>query len=169
MNTPRITMLSRLVVAAGLVAVSALAHAGGGNVYWAVNVDAPVQGAGRISTAVSNTRRGVAADRGYDRGGYYDAQPVVYAPPQVIYAPPPPVYVQPRGYYGEPAPMEGRDWGYGRHHHRRFCAPVAARVIGNVHRGLARMHEDLAEFHEARADAWGGRGRGWGYDRGYDR
>jgi hypothetical protein len=89
MNTNRHLTFYRLAVAASLVAVSACAQAGGG-VYWAVNVDAPTQGLGRVSTSVSNTRQGV----------YVQQPQVVYGQPQVIYAPQPvlvqrePVYVQ---------------------------------------------------------------------------
>lgn len=126
MNTSRLISLSRFVQSAGLVAglmaASVSAHAGGG-VYWAVNVDAPVQGMGRVSTAVSNTPRGV-----------YGQAPVVYAPAPVVYAPrpvvySPPVVVQPRAvympapvaYYPAPRRCEPRGgWGWGwreRHHH----------------------------------------------------
>lgn len=125
MNTSRLISLSRFVLSAGLVAglmaASVSAHAGGG-VYWAVNVDAPVQGMGRVSTAVSNTPRGV-----------YGQAPVVYAPAPVVYAQRPvvyqsPVVVQPRAVY-VPAPVayhpaprrcEPRSrWAWhGRHHHR---------------------------------------------------
>lgn len=127
MNTSRLISLSRFVQLAGLVsgliAVSASAHAGGG-VYWAVNVDAPVQGMGYVSTAVSNTPRGVYTQAPV----VYAPAPVVYAPPRVVYAPrqvvyAPPVVVQPRAYYA-PAPVayypEPRRWMGGhhlRHHH----------------------------------------------------
>lgn len=132
MNTSRLISLSRFVQSAGLVvglmAASVSAHAGGG-VYWAVNVDAPVQGMGRVSTAVSNTPRGVYGQTPV----VYAPAPVVYAPAPVVYAPrpvvyaPPPVVVQPRAvyvpapvaYYPEPRRCEPRGgWGWrGRHHH----------------------------------------------------
>jgi hypothetical protein len=121
MNTPRFVTLSRLVLAAGLVAASAAAQAGGG-VYWAVNVDAPVDGMGRISTAVSNTRHGVAVQPAQ----VYYQQPVVYAPQPVVYAPPPVVW-QPRPVYYAPQPVvyqpvryveaRGPWWWHHRHHH----------------------------------------------------
>lgn len=120
MNTSRLALLSRFAIAAGLVAATAAAHAGGG-VYWSVNVDAPIQGAGRVSTAVSNTRWGVAPQQ-----GYYAPAPVVYAPPPVVYAPPA-VVVQPSPVYGYvPAPVvyapprrcEPRGpWAWRHHHH----------------------------------------------------
>ncbi len=114
-TTSRIATLSRLALVAGFVAASASAHAGGG-VYWAVNVNAPVQGMGYVSTAVSNTRHGV-----------YAPAPVVYAPAPVVYAPPA-VVVQPRPVYmpapvvvyQEPRRCEPRGpwaWGWHRHHH----------------------------------------------------
>lgn len=113
MNTPRLVTLSRLVLAAGLVAASVGAQAGGG-VYWAVNVDAPIQGAGRVATTVSNTRHGM----------YGHGAPVVYAPPAVVYAPPPvvvqrqPVYVQQPVVYERPAPRRclPHRWAWHRHH-----------------------------------------------------
>jgi hypothetical protein len=101
-----------------LVAASAAAQAGGG-VYWAVNVDAPLDGIGRISTAVSNTRHGVAVQPAQ----VYYQQPVVYAPQPVVYAPAP-VYVQPR--YCPPQQVvyqpvryvENRGpWWWHHHHH----------------------------------------------------
>ncbi len=120
MNTSRFASLSRLVLAAGLVAASVGAHAGGG-VYWSVNVDAPVQGMGRVSTAVSNTRWGVAPAQQF----VYAPAPVVYAPPPVVYAPPAVVVESPvYGYlpapvvvYDRPRHCEPRGWMGWRHHH----------------------------------------------------
>lgn len=105
MNTiSRFATLSRLALVAGFVVAAANAHAGGGGVYWAVNVNAPVQGMGYVSTAVSNTRHGV-----------YSPAPVVYAPPAVVVQPRP-VYVPgPVMVYQEPRPRAA--WGW-RHHHR---------------------------------------------------
>ncbi|WP_290646314.1 hypothetical protein [Aquabacterium sp.] len=133
MNTSRLISLSRLVqsagLLAGLMAASVSAYAGGG-VYWAVNVDAPVQGMGRVSTAVSNTPRGVYGQTPV----IYAPAPVVYAPAPVVYAPrqvvySPPVVVQPRAvyapvpvaYYPAPRRCEPRGgWGWHeRHHHDR--------------------------------------------------
>ena len=114
-TTSRFATLSRLALVAGFVAAAANAHAGGG-VYWAVNVNAPVQGMGYVSTAVSNTRHGV-----------YSPAPVVYAPAPVVYAPPAvvvqprPVYVPgPAVVYQEPRRCNPRGawaWGWRRHHH----------------------------------------------------
>ena len=113
------TWLSRLTVMAGL-GLAAVAAQAGDRVYWAVNVDAPVQGMGRVSTAVSNTRVGVQAQPGV----------VVYAPPPVVvHHPRPPVVVMPGyGYrpvpvvYAPPTRMYREDrarWGHDhrRHHH----------------------------------------------------
>lgn len=126
MRTSMKSWLSRLTVMAslGLAAVSAQA---GDKVYWAVNVDAPVQGMGRVSTAVSNTRGGVYTQPGV----------VVYAPPPVVvHHPRPPMVVMPGYGYGYgPAPVvyappsriyrvdrwdRGGRWDRddrGRHHH----------------------------------------------------
>jgi hypothetical protein len=143
MNTPRFVTLSRLVLAAGLVAASAAAQAGGG-VYWAVNVDAPVDGMGRISTAVSNTRHGVAVQPAQ----VYYQQPVVYAPPPVI--------VQPRPVYYAPQPVvyqpvryvETRGPWWWHHHHRHH-------------------DEDRGEWREERREPMMLPRDGWG-ERGYE-
>lgn len=105
-NASRLAALAALT--ASLLCAAGAAHAGGG-VYWAVNVDAPMQGMGRVGTTFSNTPRGL-----YGPAPVVIAPPVVYAPaPRVVYAPQP-VYVQP-----EPVYVEGRrcppKWG---HHHR---------------------------------------------------
>ena len=76
MRTSMKSWLSRLTVMAGL-GLAAVSAQAGDKVYWAVNVDAPVQGMGRVSTAVSNTRGGVYTQPGV----------VVYAPPPVVGAP----------------------------------------------------------------------------------
>ena len=139
MNTPRFVTLSRLVLAVGLVAASAAAQAGGG-VYWAVNVDAPLDGVGRISTAVSNTRHGVAVQPAQV---YYAPPPVVYAPQPVVYAPPP-VFVEPRRAYCPPQAVvyqpvryvEARGPWWWHHHH----------------------DEDRREWREERRDDRGERG-----------
>lgn len=122
MRTSMQTWLSRLVVITGLGLGAVSAQAGGG-VYWAVNVDAPVQGVGRVSTAVSNTRGGVHAHPGV----------VVYAPPPVVvhhprppvvwvpghgYGPVPVVYAPPTRMYREDRARWGRDHrGHHHHHH----------------------------------------------------
>jgi hypothetical protein len=154
MNTKRFIAVSRLAVAATLVAASACAHAGGG-VYWSVNVDAPVQGAGRVSTAVSNVRQGVvvdrADDRSYDRGYDRGYERAYYEPaPRVVYAPPPVIVQQPVYYQPQPVVYERP---------RARCFPIAARVIRDVHYGLGRWHQNMAAFHESREAAWDGGGR----------
>lgn len=92
MRTSINTWLSRLTAMAGL-GLAAVSAQAGDRVYWAVNVDAPVQGMGRVSTAVSNTRGGVYAQPGV----------VVYAPPPpvVIYPQRPPMVVMPGYGYGQ--------------------------------------------------------------------
>ncbi|MDO9238243.1 MAG: hypothetical protein Q7U28_19690 [Aquabacterium sp.] len=121
MNPLQLVNLSRLALIAGLVAASVSAQAGG--VYWAVNVDAPMQGVGRVATAVSNVPHGV----------YRQAPPVVYVnAPVVTYRQP--VYTQ-RPVFYEPVVYQPvverrceprRMWGWGdgrrdggeRHFHR---------------------------------------------------
>jgi hypothetical protein len=141
MNSPRFVTLSRLLTAVGFVVASAAVQAGGNNnVYWSVNVDAPTQGNGRLSSSFSNTR-----------GGMYRE------PSQVVYAPQPVVIQAPgRVYYREPNYGRGDHW---RHQHQHYRP--GARVVRNVHNGLARLHQDIANFHEARADAWNGRRDGY--------
>jgi hypothetical protein len=130
MNTTRFVTMTRSLLAAGAVAVSAAAQAHG--VYWAVNVDAPAMGYGRVATVVSNVP-----------GGVYVQPPAVYAPAPVVYAPqpvivqrpvcygaapvymPPVQYVEPRGawwwhhrYEGDREDWDGDRWGR-RWEHRR--------------------------------------------------
>jgi hypothetical protein len=159
MDASRLLTLSRQVLVAGLVLASAGAMAGGNQVNWSVNIDAPLQGSGRISTQMSNQRGGYAP-------GYY-AEPAGYMPPPAaMYAPPPRVVYAPQPvYYGAPA------YAYGRHHHHHG-ARVARRVVRNVHNGLARLHNDIAAFHASRAQAWSQPGYGYsqpGYAQGYGR
>lgn len=92
MRTSINTWLLRLTAMAGL-GLAAVSAQAGDRVYWAVNVDAPVQGMGRVSTAVSNTRGGVYAQPGV----------VVYAPPPpvVVYPQRPPMVVMPGYGYGQ--------------------------------------------------------------------
>lgn len=149
MNSHRFVTLSRLIAVLGFALSSAAVQAGGNNVYWSVNVDAPMQGSGRLQTSFSNTRGGM----------YREPAPVVYAPaPVVIHAPG-------RVHYRD----EPRYYGHRHHHHHRHGARVAKRVVHNVHNGLARLHQDLANLHAARADAWAGGRRGAAYrdDRDY--
>ena len=146
MNAHRFVTLSRRVFAVlGLALASATAQAGGNNnVQWSVNIDAPLQGAGHMSTSFTNSRRGM----------YREPAQVVYAPaPVVIHAPG-------RVYYRDDEPRYGNRH-HARHHHHRHGARVAKRVARNVHNGLARMHQNMAMHHAARADAWSGGSRGW--------
>lgn len=166
MATSRLIDMSRcalvLGVVAGLTLASQGAMAGGNQVNWSVNIDAPLQGSGRVSTAISNTRGGY--NQGYGQG-YYQQEPVAYMPPPaVMYAPPPRVVYAPRVMYAPPpmyygAPAYG--YGYGRHH-GHHGERVARRVMSNVHGGLARLHEDIAAFHASRAQAWGQPGYAYG-------
>ncbi len=154
MDASRLITLSGRVLLAGLALASASAMAGGNQVNWSVNIDAPLQGSGRISTQMSN-----------QRGGYYGAPVAYMPPPAVMYAPPPPprvVYAPQPVYYGAPA------YGHRPHHHHHG-ARVARRVARNVHNGLARLHSDIAAFHASRAQAWSqpGYGYGQGYGQGY--
>ena len=154
MNAPRFVTLVRMVAVAGCVVASAAAHAGGrDNVYWSVNIDAPTQGAGRVSTSFSNTRRGV----------YAEPVPVVYAPQPVVIQAPGRVYYrdEPRYYGPGPGYYGPRGYGYGPR--------PGARIARNVHNGLARLHQDIANFHAARAEAWSGGGRREWYGRDDDR
>lgn len=107
MHTPLTRTTSRLAglatlaaLTASLLAAPGAAQAGQG-VFWAVNVDAPLQGAGRVGTTFSNSPRGL-----------YGPGPVVIAPP-VVYAPQP-VYVQREPGYRRCPPRWA--WGW-RHHH----------------------------------------------------
>jgi hypothetical protein len=128
MNTKRLAAVSRLAVAATLVAASACAQAGGG-VYWAVNVDGPAPGLGRVSTAVSNVPHGV-----YAQG------------PQVVYVPPPVYVPQPRVYVPAPPVYVPQPVVYEREAPRR-CAPWWA--------WRERMHDRMHHRMEERM-AWGG-------------
>lgn len=90
-------------VSLAALTVSLLGGAGsaqaGQGVHWAVNVEAPLQGFGRVGTTFSSSPRGL-----------YGHAPVVIAPP-VVYVPQP-VYVQ-RGHgHGRYAPR----WGWGHQH-----------------------------------------------------
>ena len=117
MHTPLARTTSRLAglatlaaLTASLLAAPGAAQAGQG-VFWAVNVDAPIQGAGRVGTTFSNTPRGL-----YGPAQVVIAPPVVYAPqpvyvPQPVYAPQP-VYVQREPEYRRCPPR----WAWGHRH-----------------------------------------------------
>lgn len=113
MNKSRHTFLARVLLPVGMLLAAAGAQAGD-KVYWAVNVDAPVQGMGRLATAVSNTRGGVYAQPGV----------VVYGQPQVVYAPPPAVVYQPAPVMLRPQPV------YVPQRVRYVPVPVGVRPVG---------------------------------------
>ncbi|MFZ4551210.1 MAG: glutelin [Aquabacterium sp.] len=118
MNASRFSLLRRGAVGAFLALGAVVAHAGG--VFWAVNVDAPLQGVGRVGTTVSNSRWGVVQQPGVVA---YAPPPVVMYPqavimppqPRVVYMPPPQVVTP---LYGYPVPVVERpNWRHHHHHH----------------------------------------------------
>jgi hypothetical protein len=116
MDAARSTVFARFSLVAVLALFSLAAHAGGA--YWAVNVDAPIQGAGRVGTTMSNTPYGVSQVIVQQPVMAYGYEPQVYrtAPPQVVYAPAP-VYA-PRPVLYAPAPVFVRPWwAWGGYHH----------------------------------------------------
>lgn len=87
------------VLAGGVTATQA------GGVYWAVNVDAPAHGGGRVGTAISNSPWGV-----------HGSAPIIVAPPVVVA--PQPVYRV--AYPGYPRHVHGhRPWWGGKHRYHR--------------------------------------------------
>lgn len=91
-----VRILQRGVALAALAGGVSVAQAGG--VYWAVKVDAPSHGGGRVGTTISNSPRGL-----------HGPAPVIVAPPVVVA--PQPVYQV--GYH----PGHGaRPPAYHRHH-----------------------------------------------------
>lgn len=96
-------LVQRVAAVAALACGVSVAHAGG--VYWAVNVDAPSHGGGRVGTTLSNSPRGL-----------YGPAPVIVAPP-VVWAPQPVYRVvypdQPRSY------REHRHGWWGKHRYHR--------------------------------------------------
>lgn len=98
-----IRIVQRVAALAALAGGVSAAQAGG--VYWAVNVDAPSHGGGRVGTTFSNSPRGL-----------YGAAPVIVAPPVVIA--PQPVYQV--SYPGYPRYVGGpRPWWGGKHRYHR--------------------------------------------------
>lgn len=102
-------LVQRAAALAALIGSVSVAHAGG--VYWAVNVDAPSHGGGRVGTTFSNSPRGL-----------YGPAPVIIAPPVVVA--PQPVYGV--GYPGHHRYHEGhrhyhghRHGGWGKHRYHR--------------------------------------------------
>lgn len=132
MHTTLTRIVQRVAAVATLAAGVASAQAGQG-VYWAVNIDAPSHGGGRVGTVVSNTPRGV-----------YGHAPVVVAPP-VVYVPQP-VYHRPPAFHAAPRWHGGHGWWRHRHH--------------GYHRGYDRGYRE--GHRDARDDGWdddrGGRG-----------
>lgn len=118
MIASRFALLSRCVAGCALALSAACVQAGG--VYWAVNVDAPLQGMGRVGTTVSNSRWGVVQQPGVVAYAppvvMYPPAVVMPAPPRVIYMQPAPQVVAPL--YGYPVPMVERPrWHHHHHHH----------------------------------------------------
>lgn len=101
-----IRIVQRVVALAALAGGVSAAQAGG--VYWAVNVDAPSHGGGRVGTTISNSPRGL-----------YGPAPVIVAPPVVI-APQPVYQVGYPGYgHGRPHAHGHRGWWGGKHRYHR--------------------------------------------------
>lgn len=94
-----IRIVQRVAALTALAGGVSAAQAGG--VYWAVNVDAPSHGGGRVGTTISNSPRGL-----------YGPAPVIVAPPVVIA--PQPVYQV--SYPGYPRPW----WGGKHRYHRGY-------------------------------------------------
>lgn len=98
-----IRIVQRVAALTALAGGVSAAQAGG--VYWAVNVDAPSHGGGRVGTTISNSPRGL-----------YGPAPVIVAPPVVIA--PQPVYQV--GYPVYPRHVHGpRPWWGGKHRYHR--------------------------------------------------
>lgn len=112
---------SRSIWAAFAVAVAATVGSGAAqarDVYWSVDIQAPIYPAGRVGTSISNAPRAsyYAAPLVVAQPVYYVPAPVAYLP-QPVYAPhrvvyhPYPVYYRPEPYRGH----KGK-WKQGRHH-----------------------------------------------------
>ena len=101
-----IRIVQRVVALAALAGGVSAAQAGG--VYWAVNVDAPSHGGGRVGTTLSNSPWGV-----------YGPAPVIVAPPVVVA--PRPVYQvgYPGGHPGHRHAHGHHRWWGGKHRHHR--------------------------------------------------
>ena len=136
--------VSLAALTASLLGAVGGAQAGQG-VHWAVNVEAPLQGFGRVGTTFSSSPRGL-----------YGHAPVVIAPP-VVYAPQP-VYVQ-RGHgHGRCPPR----WGWGHQHRDHGHHGRHDGYHGGGHRQSWRddRHDGRYESryesrHEGRRYAWG--------------
>lgn len=97
-----IRIVQRVAAVAALAGGVSSAQAGG--VYWAVNVDAPSHGGGRVGTTISNSPRGL-----------YGPAPVIVAPPVVV-APQPVYRVGYPVYAGHPRHGHRHWWGKHRYH-----------------------------------------------------
>ena len=98
-------------VAALAVLAGGVSAAQAGGVYWAVNVDAPSHGGGRVGTTFSNSPRGL-----------YGPAPVIVAPPVVVA--PQPVYrvgyPGGHGYHEQHRHYHGHRHGWwGKHRYHR--------------------------------------------------
>lgn len=130
--------LTRIVqrVAALAVLVGGVSAAQAGGVYWAVNVDAPSHGGGRVGTTISNTPR-----------GFHGPAPVIIAPPVVVS--PQPVYQ-----VGYPGHHVGHRHAHG--HHRWW---------GGKHRYQRGYHHGYSEgYRDGRDDDRGWDRRGGRHD-----
>lgn len=95
-------------VAALAVLAGGVSAAQAGGVYWAVNVDAPSHGGGRVGTTISNSPRGL-----------YGPAPVIIAPPVVV-APQPVYQVGYPGYHSGHRHARGHHgWWGGKHRYHR--------------------------------------------------
>lgn len=101
-----VRIVQRVAVLAVLAGGVSAAQAGG--VYWAVNVDAPSHGGGRVGTTISNSPRGL-----------YGPAPVIIAPPVVV-APQPVYQVGYPGYHsGHRHARSHHGWWAGKHRYHR--------------------------------------------------
>ena len=108
-------------VAALAVLVGGVSAAQAGGVYWAVSVDAPSHGGGRVGTTISNSPRGL-----------HGPAPVIIAPPVVV-APQPVYRVVHPGYHAGPR--------YHAHGHPRWWAGKH-RYHRGYHHGYRDGHRD---------------------------
>ncbi len=114
-TSSRFAGLAKVVALTAALAGAAGSAQAGQGVFWSVNVNAPIQGAGHVGTTFSNTPRGL-----YGHGPVVIAPPVVYAPaPRVVYAPQP-VYVQRVPEYRRCAPPWARGWHHRHDHDQRY-------------------------------------------------
>jgi hypothetical protein len=98
------SIVARIAAVALSLGAAASAHAGG-NVFWSIGINAPLDPYGTtIGTTISNAPSYLAAPVYVQPAPiYYPPAPVVYAPP--VYVQPHPVYMQPRPVYVQPRPV----------------------------------------------------------------